>query len=86
MATKKITITLPEEQLDLVRDLVAHGQAASISSFVQQAVDASLHDSNAWALELARGLEETGGPLTAAEIAWADEILGIGSSNSTARS
>ncbi|CAN5549993.1 hypothetical protein BH10ACT2_BH10ACT2_13400 [soil metagenome] len=77
MATKKITITLPEEQVDLMRDLVSVGRADSISGFVQGAIDCALNDVELWGLELAAALEATGGPLTTAEIAWADKVLGI---------
>jgi len=77
MATKKITITLPEEQVDLMRDLVAVGRADSISGFVQGAVNTALNDVELWGLELAAALDATGGPLTAAEVAWADRTLGI---------
>mgnify|MGYP001605868178 CR=1 FL=1 len=77
MATKKITITLPEEQVELIRDLVSLGQANSISGFVQDAVNVALREIDGWGLELARALEATGGPLTHAEIEWANEILGI---------
>lgn len=76
MATKKITITLPEVQVEQVREIVASGQADSISWFVQHAVDAALDDDRLWGLELEKALAATGGPLTEAEIAWADEVLG----------
>jgi Arc/MetJ-type ribon-helix-helix transcriptional regulator len=76
MATKKITITLPEEQVETMRDLVALGQADSISGFVQHAVGVALGEVDLWELELAAALDATGGPLTEAEIAWADEVLG----------
>lgn len=76
MATKKITITLPEEQVETVRGLVGLGQAESISGFVQHAVGVALNEVDLWGLELAAALEATGGPLTEAEIAWADEVLG----------
>ncbi len=81
MATKKITITLPEEQVETMRGLVSLGQADSISGFVQHAVGAALTEVDLWRLELDAALEATGGPLTEAEIAWADEILGHTSGN-----
>lgn len=76
MATKKITITLPEEQVESMRDLVALGQADSISGFVHHAVNAALSEVDLWKLELDAALERTGGPMTAQEIAWAEKILG----------
>jgi Arc/MetJ-type ribon-helix-helix transcriptional regulator len=44
MATTKITITLPDEQLDSIRELVAAGKAASVSAFVKHAVAIGLFD------------------------------------------
>lgn len=76
MATKKITVTLPEEQVESMRDLVALGQADSISGFVHHAVNAALSEVDLWRVELDAALERTGGPLTEEEIAWADKILG----------
>jgi hypothetical protein len=38
MATKKITVTLAENQLDQIRDLVRVQTASSVSGFVQHAV------------------------------------------------
>ena len=76
MATTKITITLPDEQLREVRALVAAGRAGSASGFVQHAVGVALHDAAGWREMLADALEQTGGPLTRKERAWADTLLG----------
>jgi Arc/MetJ-type ribon-helix-helix transcriptional regulator len=75
MATKKITITLPDEQLAGIRALVAAGQAASTSAFVQHAVAAALFDAAGWQDMLQEALQQTGGRLTKKERAWADAIL-----------
>jgi Arc/MetJ-type ribon-helix-helix transcriptional regulator len=75
MATTKVTITLADEQLSAIRELVQSGKAASVSGFVQHAVSVSLADSAGWGALLGRALEETGGPLRAEERAWADAIL-----------
>jgi len=75
MATKKVTITLPVEQLDEIRALVDAGHASSVSGFVQHAVGVSLDDVTGWAAMLAGALDETGGPLTSAERDWADSVL-----------
>jgi len=75
MATKKVTITLPEEQLNEVRELVDAGQASSVSGFVQHAVGVALDDLSGWAAMLEVALAETGGPLTVDERAWADDVL-----------
>ena len=82
MATRKVTITLEEEQLVAIRSLVSSGSASSVSGFVQQAVQTTLDDVAGWGALLAESLRATGGPLTDEERAWADEIL----SGPTARS
>ena len=82
MATKKITITLPVEQVDRVRALVEEGRLDSVSGFVKRAVGLALDDLAVWGATLAEALEESGGPLTPEERAWADEVLS-GSPRST---
>ena len=76
MATKKITITLEVAQLDRIRELVEAGKASSVSGFVQHAVGVSLDDVAGWGALLAQALQDTGGPLSRDEKAWADEMLG----------
>ena len=44
MATRKITITLQEQQIDEVRALVAAGAAANVSAFAQHAIGVALSD------------------------------------------
>ncbi len=75
MATKKVTITLPVEQLDEIRALVDATRASSVSGFVQHAVGVALDDVSGWSAMLAGALEETGGPLTEEERTWADTVL-----------
>lgn len=75
MATSKVTITLKNEQLDDVRRLVMAGKAPSVSGFVQHAVAVALHDAAGWQQMLTAALDESGGPLTKAERAWADRLL-----------
>lgn len=77
MATQKITVTLESAQVESIRSLIASGQSQSVSGFVQHAVKVSLDDVAGWGAMLAEALNETGGPLTAGEKAWADEALGI---------
>jgi Arc/MetJ-type ribon-helix-helix transcriptional regulator len=77
MATKKITITLDEGQVQQIRDLVASGRAASVSGFVQHAVGVAIDDVAGWGAMLAQALDESGGPLSAEESAWADAALGV---------
>jgi len=78
MATKKVTITLDEAQLDKIRVLVESGTASSVSGFIQHAVSVALDDVAGWGAMLAEALRQTGGPLTDEERAWADTVLGTG--------
>lgn len=78
MASRKVTITLAEEQLARIRALVAAGKAPSVSGFVQHAVSVALDDAAGWGALLAEALRDTGGPLSAEERAWADAVLGVG--------
>jgi len=79
MATRKVTITLDETQVEQIRSLVEARTAPSVSGFVQHAVAVALDDVAGWGAMLAEALRETGGELTADERAWADEVLGTGS-------
>jgi Arc/MetJ-type ribon-helix-helix transcriptional regulator len=75
MATSKITITLPDEQIDEIRALIAAGEAANVSAFVKHAVGVALSDAAGWREMLNDALRQTGGPLTTKEREWADAIL-----------
>jgi Arc/MetJ-type ribon-helix-helix transcriptional regulator len=75
MATSKITITLRQDQVKEIRALITAGRAASVSGFVQHAVSVALSDAAEWQGMLKDALEQTGGPLTDKERAWADRIL-----------
>lgn len=76
MATRKVTVTLDEAQLERVRSLVAAGSAPNVSAFVQRAVSTALDDVAGWGALLAEALRQTGGPLTDEERTWADQFLG----------
>lgn len=75
MATKKVTITLDEGQLQRIRGLVDSAAATSVSGFVQHAVSVALDDIAGWGAQLAEALRETGGALSDDERAWADSVL-----------
>ncbi|SRR5208282_1886011 len=75
MATRKVTVTLDEVQLDQIRALVQAGTAPSVSGFVQHAVGVALDDVAGWGAMLAEALRQTGGPLSDDERAWADDVL-----------
>jgi Arc/MetJ-type ribon-helix-helix transcriptional regulator len=77
MATLKVTVTLPEEQVVAIRRLVSAGKATNVSGFVRHAVAVALDDVAGWGAVLAKALAETGGDLTAEERQWADQILGV---------
>ena len=77
-----VMITVDEAHLVAVRELVAAGRSSSVSGFVRHAIALAIDDVADWDAELADALEQTGGPLTAEEVAWADELLGLGRSSS----
>jgi Arc/MetJ-type ribon-helix-helix transcriptional regulator len=75
MAMTKITITLDDDQVAGIRALAPAGQAANVSAFVKHAVGVALFDAAGWRELLDEALQQTGGPLTKKERAWADAIL-----------
>jgi Arc/MetJ-type ribon-helix-helix transcriptional regulator len=75
VATTKITITLPNDQLEEIRALIAAGAAGSVSAFVKHAVGVALFDAAGWKEILEDALRQTGGPLTKKERTWADALL-----------
>lgn len=78
MATVKITVTLPRDQIEEIRALVAAGRTTTVSGFVKHAVGIALQDAAGWDKMLETALNRTGGPLTKQEKKWADEILSAG--------
>jgi Arc/MetJ-type ribon-helix-helix transcriptional regulator len=85
MASKKVTVTLGADQVAKIKQLVDSGEATSVSGFVQHAVEVSLQDVAGWGAMLAKALQQSGGPLTGAERAWADGILGAGGGSPSKR-
>ena len=77
MATKKITVTLEEEQLDRIRSVIESGKAQSVSGFVQHAVGVALDDIAGWGALLSQALVDSGGAVSDEERAWADVVLGV---------
>jgi len=75
MATTKVTITLPNRQIEEIRKRVAARDAPSVSGFIQQAVQKSLENAAEFRAMVAEALEETGGPLKPKERAWARKML-----------
>jgi hypothetical protein len=75
MATIRITVTLNDDQINEIRAVIAAGQSANVSAFLQHAVGVALHDAAGWKEMLEDALLQTGGPLTKKERAWADGFL-----------
>jgi Arc/MetJ-type ribon-helix-helix transcriptional regulator len=75
MATRKITITLPDRQIEDIRKRVAAQGSPSISGFVQEAVQRSLANRAEFHAMVKEALKQTGGPLTPKERAWAKSVL-----------
>ena len=75
MATSKITITLPDIQIAEIRKRVAARESTSVSGFIQQAVQRSLQNAAEFHAMVNQAVEETGGPLTPKERAWARKML-----------
>ena len=75
MATAKITITLPDRQLDEIRKRVAAQDSPSVSGFIQQAVQKSLENAAEFRAIVEEALKTTGGPLKPKERAWARKML-----------
>lgn len=73
--TKKFAISLPDEQLAAIRRAVEDGRAASVSGYISAAVARAEREDSLAALlgELDREL----GPVSAADLAWADSVLGL---------
>ena len=78
MATRKITITLPDPQLEEIRRRVATQESPSVSGFIQQAVQKSLENAAEFRAMVEQALNETGGPLKPRERAWARKMLAAG--------
>jgi Arc/MetJ-type ribon-helix-helix transcriptional regulator len=77
MATRKVTVTVDERDLEAIRALVASGEVANVSAFIQHAVRVSLRNDDDFDALLATSLEASGGPMTDEERRWAEEMLGV---------
>ena len=75
IATTKITITLPDAQVEEIRKRVAARESSSVSGFIQQAVQKSLENAAEFRTMIDEALRATGGPLTSKERAWARRML-----------
>ena len=73
--TRKIAVSLPDEQVEMIQRAVRQGRAASVSGFISQAVArADREDSLRLLLE---ELDRELGAVSAEDLAWADRELGL---------
>lgn len=75
MAARKSSVTLGVAHEASVRALATDANTISLSAFLDHDVEMALNDAAEWEETLATALEQTGGPLTPEERAWADSIL-----------
>ncbi len=76
--TEKVTVTLPVEQVAALRELASARPGVTISGLVQRAVAASLEDAREFDAMVEEDFAASGGPITPAEQAWVDGVLGLG--------
>lgn len=75
MATTKITITLPDNQVEEIRRRVAAKESGNMSGFIQQAVQKSLENAAEFRAMVDQALLPSGGRLTPKERGWARRML-----------
>jgi Arc/MetJ-type ribon-helix-helix transcriptional regulator len=73
---KKITISLPDDQVAAAQRAVTDGQAASVSAFISAAL--ARRDPDQEALEWLDEMARDHGPITEEHTAWARRALGLG--------
>jgi len=73
--TRKIAVSLPDEQVDAIRRAVQQGRATSVSGFISSAVARAEREESLARLldDLDRELGEVGEK----DLAWADRALGL---------
>jgi hypothetical protein len=76
--TEKVTVTLTVEQLAALRTLASRSPGATVSGLVQHAVAMALESEREFDAMVDDDLAASGGPLTVAEAAWVDGVLGVG--------
>ncbi len=76
MTKAKVAVTLSRALLAKAKEAVHDGRAASVSAYVEAAIEEKAKYDDLAAM-LDEMLEETGGPMTAAERREADRVLGI---------
>lgn len=77
----KMTISLPREQAEQVREAVARGEAASVSGYISAALVAVMaapaNGRNDTLANLVADMIAEDGPPSAEAYAWADAVLGL---------
>lgn len=73
--TKKITVSLPDDQVEQARRAVAAGRAASVSAYVTEALTRRSADDDL--IDLLAEMDAEYGPPTAEDYAWAERALGL---------
>lgn len=77
----KMTISLPKEQAEQVREAVAHGDAASVSGYISAALAAVMaapvDGDNDTLADLVADMIAEDGPPSAEAYEWADKVLGL---------
>ena len=77
----KMTISLPREQAEVVREAVARGDAASVSGYISAALAAVMAapagGDNATLANLVADMIAEDGPPSPEAYEWADKVLGL---------
>lgn len=73
--TKKIAVSLPDEQVDNARRAVAEGRAPSVSAYVSQALARRSADEEL--VEMLAEMDAELGPPSAQDYEWAERALGL---------
>lgn len=73
--TRKIAVSLPDEQVDSARRAVAEGRAPSVSAYVSQALARRSADEEL--VEMLAEMDAEQGPPSAQDYEWAERALGL---------
>lgn len=73
--TRKIAVSLPDEQVQAIRRAVDEGRAASVSGFIADALARAERENSL--TRLLDDLDRELGPPGGEDYAWADKALGV---------
>lgn len=71
----KIAISIRQDLLDEIQGSVERGTSPSVSAYIEKAIEHQVWARAEFLQMMDDALEETGGPMTDEEIAWADRVL-----------